>query len=382
MAGYAARRVRDKGGRHVGWGVYQPAPVARLAVGYTGPFAWWRAHLSAASMNRPASWRRLALMAVYRYPLPRGYRRVRYPYRYRKGSTGALPAAVITGAVLLAGAGAGARAAASHGHAKAVRGNPAAAQVTAFARARVGKVPYLWGGTTDAGMDCSGLAQAAYASAGIAIERTSQQQWASERHVTVPVAGDLVFFAGSDGTPSSPGHVGIVTDPVRHLMIDAYATGTYVRYDTYGPAASPGTGLSAVTGFTDPAPGPAPVTGGSEAAFTGAVLAGLGAPATGANTGSLEAWGSREGCWGCTGANNQFDSTLYEPGSTAFNTFGGGLHVWNYPTPAIGAQATAQTISAGYPEITAALRSGSGVCGYGFAAEFSRWSGGGYQEVC
>lgn len=125
----------------------------------------------------------------------------------------------------------------------------------------------------------------------------------------------------------------------------------------------------------------APVPGGTEAAFIAAVLSDLGAPDTTSNQRSMAAWGAREGCWGCVGANNQWDSTLYEPGATAFNTFDGNLHVWNYPTAAEGAQATAATLG-GYPAITAALRSGSGVCGTGFAAEFSRWSGGGYQEVC
>jgi cell wall-associated NlpC family hydrolase len=195
-------------------------------------------------------------MAAYRYPLPRAYRRVRYPYKFRKGSSGSWPAAVIAGAVLLAGAGAGAKAVVHHAP-KApapATANTAAADVIAFARSKVGKVPYAWGGTTDAGMDCSGLAQAAYASAGDSIERTSQEQWASERHVSIPVPGDLVFFAGSDGTPTSPGHVGIVVDPARHTMIDAFGAGTYVRQEGYGPAASPGTGLSAVVGFTDPAP--------------------------------------------------------------------------------------------------------------------------------
>jgi cell wall-associated NlpC family hydrolase len=196
-------------------------------------------------------------MARYRYPLPRAYRRVRYPYRFRKENGAAVPAVIIGAAVLLAGAGAGAKAVTSpHGHAgtpgKAAASNAAAAQVTAFARARVGKVPYEWGGTTDAGMDCSGLAQAAYASAGISIERTSQDQWASERHVAVPAAGDLVFFAGSDGTPSSPGHVGIVVDPGKHLMVDAYGVPQGVEYDTYGLAASPSTGLADVVGFADP----------------------------------------------------------------------------------------------------------------------------------
>lgn len=191
-------------------------------------------------------------------------RRYRSRYRRQNGRAGAI--AVVAAGALLASA--GAKAAASHAHARTAAGSQAAAQVTAFAAARVGKVPYLWGGTTDAGMDCSGLTQAAYASAGIMIERTSQQQWASERHVPAGevTAGDLVFFAGPDGTPSSPGHVGIVTDPARHLMIDAYATGTYVRYDTYGPAAVPGTGLSAVTGFTNPVPAASAVATGQRMA--------------------------------------------------------------------------------------------------------------------
>jgi hypothetical protein len=242
-------------------------------------------------------------------------------------------------------------------------------------------------------MDCSGLAQSAYASDGVTIERTSQEQWASERHVPASkvVAGDLVFFAGSDGTPTSPGHVGIVVDPTKNLMIDAYATGTYVRYDTYGPAASPGTGLSAVVGFTDPDPAaPAsPVTvaapGRGEAGYIAAVLSAVGAPDTAANQRSMTDWGALEGCWGCTGRNNQWDTTKPEPGSTWFNTFysnGVAQHVQNYPSAAEGVRATAATLLGGYPVIVSALRAGSGICGSGFASELSTWSGGGYSEVC
>lgn len=128
---------------------------------------------------------------------------------------------------------------------------PAAAAAITYAEAQLGRAPYVWGGTTTEGFDCSGLVQAAYASAGVSIARTSEAQWASEPHVTSPQAGDLVFFAGADGTPSSPGHVGIVVSPARHLMIDAYTAGTYVRYDTYGlPSSAPG--LTDPVGFTDP----------------------------------------------------------------------------------------------------------------------------------
>jgi cell wall-associated NlpC family hydrolase len=152
---------------------------------------------------------------------------------------------------------AGLLAAALHGHHPGAAGgrapDRAASRVLAYARGQLGK-PYLWGGTGPGAFDCSGLAMRAYASAGITIPRTSQEQWASGRHVSSPRAGDLVFFAGADGTPSSPGHVGIVTDPARHLMIEAYATGYPVRYSQYGtPGSAPGD--QDLAGFTDPAAG-------------------------------------------------------------------------------------------------------------------------------
>ena len=125
-----------------------------------------------------------------------------------------------------------------------------AGKVLAFAEAQLGK-PYLWGGTGPDAYDCSGLAMMAYRTAGITIPRTSQAQWAYGQQIPASQAqpGDLVFFAGSDGTPAAPGHVGIVVNPATHTMIDAYATGYDVEYDSYGLPVSKG-GLSAVTGFT------------------------------------------------------------------------------------------------------------------------------------
>jgi cell wall-associated NlpC family hydrolase len=61
--------------------------------------------------------------------------------------------------------------------------------------------------------------------------------------------GDLVFFAGSDGTATDPGHVGLVIGGGK--MIEAYATGFPIRVSSYGTSASAG-GDNQVVGFTRP----------------------------------------------------------------------------------------------------------------------------------
>jgi cell wall-associated NlpC family hydrolase len=119
-----------------------------------------------------------------------------------------------------------------------------------YARVQTGK-PYLWGGTGPAAFDCSGLVYEAYEVAGIAIARTTQEQWAMGRRVSAPEPGDLVFFPGSDGTRAAPGHVGLVTGP--HQMIQAYAPGTPIGTYPFGVAgALGGTGPGTIVGYTRP----------------------------------------------------------------------------------------------------------------------------------
>jgi len=111
--------------------------------------------------------------------------------------------------------------------------NDAAATAIAYAKQQLGK-PYLWGGTGPDSFDCSGLVMMAYRAAGIDLPRTSEQQWARGPRVSPSQVrpGDLVFFAGSDGTVTSPGHVGLVIG--GGLMIEAYGTGYPIRIAPYG----------------------------------------------------------------------------------------------------------------------------------------------------
>lgn len=74
-------------------------------------------------------------------------------------------------------------------------------------------VPYKWGGTTRAGMDCSGLLLIAFQSAGIDIPRTSKAQSKMGKGVSIHnlQPGDLVFFKANKYSGKIT-HVGLVTE--------------------------------------------------------------------------------------------------------------------------------------------------------------------------
>ncbi|SDO18451.1 C40 family peptidase [Alkalicoccus daliensis] len=65
--------------------------------------------------------------------------------------------------------------------------------------------PYVWGGTSPRGFDCSGFIQYAFAQNGKSIPRTVSQMWSAGSSVSSPSTGDLVFFE----TRSGPSHAGI-----------------------------------------------------------------------------------------------------------------------------------------------------------------------------
>ncbi len=82
-------------------------------------------------------------------------------------------------------------------------------------------VPYVWGGESPSGFDCSGLVRFAYGQVGISLPHSSYELYDTGRAVqrTSLRPGDILFFSGL-------GHVGIYVGNGR--MVHAPQTGETV----------------------------------------------------------------------------------------------------------------------------------------------------------
>ena len=103
-------------------------------------------------------------------------------------------------------------------------GNPGGGHAAAASIAlRYLGVPYVWGGASPSGFDCSGLVMYVYAQLGISLPHYTVAQWNATLPISSPEPGDLVFFNGL-------GHVGIYIGGGR--FVNAPHTGSVVRIDS------------------------------------------------------------------------------------------------------------------------------------------------------
>jgi cell wall-associated NlpC family hydrolase len=98
-------------------------------------------------------------------------------------------------------------------------GHPEAAQIALHYLG----VPYVYGGASPSGFDCSGLVMYVYAQLGISLPHYTVAQWNATQPISSPAPGDLVFFNGL-------GHVGIYIGGGK--FVDAPHTGSVVRIDS------------------------------------------------------------------------------------------------------------------------------------------------------
>jgi cell wall-associated NlpC family hydrolase len=137
-----------------------------------------------------------------------------------------------------------------------IAGNGIGAQAVALAEHYLG-VPYVWGGASPGGFDCSGLVMYVYGMLGVRLPHYSGYQWYAGKRVPIDQLqpGDIVFFHPSSNGPQHEGmyigqgqfihapHTGDVVK-ISSLYDTQYSLGYVGAVRPYATASSASTALA------------------------------------------------------------------------------------------------------------------------------------------
>jgi cell wall-associated NlpC family hydrolase len=107
-------------------------------------------------------------------------------------------------------------------------------EIINFAKTFLG-VPYVYGGASPAGFDCSGFIQYVFKEFGFSLARTAGAQSLFGMDVSLDELqpGDLLYFKGRNINSTSIGHVGMVTAVANGKIEFIHAAGKSVKMETF-----------------------------------------------------------------------------------------------------------------------------------------------------